>query len=145
MKRAFLLMAIVVGGCSTDTDSEPKDAATCDLGDSVTITARPGELQADGSVTIYGSVRFLPGGGSLTERTVYAVYVADQEVQPAATDFNFRSWTVSVTGDRLAAFTTTAMDGSKTATLPVRASLHGGCVKDLETATQPVIHFPVSP
>jgi hypothetical protein len=72
---------------------------------------------------------------------VDALFVADVEVQLASDAFNFRSWTVTLTADRLAAFTTTMADGSKQAQLPVRAYVDDGCVMEMPKDQQPVLRF----
>jgi hypothetical protein len=121
-------------GCGDDLDE-----ATCDLDPAAVIEARAGTLQADGTVTVYGAIHAADDGRP--DRAVHAVYVADQEVQPAASEFNFRSWSVSLSADRLAAFTIVAMDGAKQARLPVRVYLQGACVLELPEDRQPVIEF----
>jgi hypothetical protein len=148
MHYTAIAICLIAVGCDPDNGND--DAQDCSLAESVAIDARAGDVQADGSVTVYGSVRFAPlsggdNGSVADELAVYAVYVADQEVQPASTDFNYRSWTLSLQPDRLAAFTVTAMDGTKTATLPVRAIVHGGCVKELAEESRPIVELPATP
>lgn len=147
MRAYQVLFAMLLACGESGDDGASETPKTCDFGSTIEIDARPGALEADGSVTVYGSVRFAPqpdaGNGEVNaERTVYAVFVADQEVQPASTDFNFRSWSIMLAADRLAAFTTTAMDGTKRAKLPIRAYLHGGCVVDIAPGDEPEIVFP---
>lgn len=134
--------ALCVCGCEY-----PVQSISCppDLG--VAVAANPGTLQSDGSLTVYGSVQVIPpaGGGSAdsaaAERTVDALFIADVEVQLASDAFNFRSWTVALTADRLAAFTTTMADGSRQAQLPVRAYIDDGCVMEMPKDQQPVLRI----
>lgn len=127
--------------------------------DRVIIVAEPGELQTDGSVVVYGTVRFAPlyggevGGGATAgeagvggtsgpaahESTVRAVYVGTVEAVPAASEFNFRTWTAIVQGDRLQA----QDDGTGVARLPVDVYLYGGCVARLDTEHQPAVELPI--
>lgn len=130
-------------GCGDNND----DAVACDFAACVELAARPTAVQRDGSVTLQGSVRFRsdPKQAACTgiERAVHAVYVADQEVLPVAGEFNFRTWSIQLTAERLAPFvTTTRDDGSKQASLPVRARLYGGCAVELPETDQPVIELP---
>jgi len=133
--------------CGGDDEVGATDSdRSCDFATGVAIDIHTGTVQTDGSVTLYGAVRFAPLIGDLAEqqpreRTVHAVYVADQEVQPVANEFNFRTWSISIAADRLAAFTTTATDGSMQARLPVRAHLQG-CVIELPDSEQPIVNIP---
>lgn len=138
--HACWLIACAIG-CG---DNAPESSPGCDLEGRVAIEVQAEARKDDGSVALHGAVRFAPvvgDPGAAAERAVYAVYVADQEVLPAASEFNFRSWSITLTADRLTAFTTTAADGSQQARLPVWAYLHGGCVLELPEAEQPVIEI----
>ncbi len=143
MRHSIFVVIACALGCSKDSTPAPQ----CDLDPHVAIDVHAGAVQTDGSVTVFGGVRFEPlvgdpDAGTDVERAVYAVYVADQEVQPAAGAFNFRTWTVHVGADVLAAFTTMAADGSKQAKLPVRAYLQGACTVELTAADEPVVKIP---
>lgn len=142
MRIHYLLLAASLCACGDDgDDNETGDGGTCGIVEDVEVHAVPGVIQADGSVTIYGTVRFAPdvANAGAGELAVHSVLVADLEAQPTTTDFNYRSWSVMIAADRLAAFTVTAMDGSKSATLPVRVYLYGGCVHDADATEQPTV------
>lgn len=143
MTRALALCCALLLAC--DGDDEASEAS-CDLETSVAIEAHAGAPLSDGSVTVYGAIRFSSPAPDpereRVERTVYAVYVADQEVLPTADSFNFRSWTVTVAADRVEAFATTADSGARRASLPVRAFLQGDCVLEMAEAAQPVVELP---
>ena len=144
MTRALALCCVFLLACGGDDDDESEES--CDLETSLAIEAHAGAPAADGSVNVYGAIRFSsPARDSdreRVERTVYAVYVADQEVLPTAGSFNFRSWTVTVTADRVQAFATTADSGARRASLPVRVFLQGDCVVEMAEAAQPVVDLP---
>jgi hypothetical protein len=135
--------AICLWGCEYTTES-----TGCPPVASVDVAAAPGALQSDGSLAVYGSIRIAPvvpetaAAGTVPEGTVDALYVAYVEVQLASDAFNFRSWTVSLTPDRLAAFTTTMSDGSGEAQLPVRAYIDGTCVMEMPQSKLPIIKIP---
>lgn len=126
-----LVAASVVGCGSFSNGTSP----TCKSQLSqVSMTAKAGTLHSDGSVTVFGTVQFgnLDGGAELTVRQVY---VAGQAAIPGANDFNFRSWSVTVPPDVLAAYAT----GTGRAALPVVAYLYGGCIANLPVAAEPVV------
>lgn len=146
-KRVLWLLAALIAciGC------EKESKVDCPI----VVDARPGALQSDGSVTIFGAVRFAAlsgsgGGGEggasaqapeggfklgCAELTVRAVYVAYQEVKPIADEFNFRSWTITLAPDRIASFD----DGTRHARLPIKVYFYGGSVVELAEAQQPVV------
>jgi hypothetical protein len=98
------------------------------------VQVKPGRVQPDGSVTVYGTVQFSDSSAS-AELAVRSVEVAGETVVPSVSDFNFRSWSVSIPGDRLVAY---ASGGSR-ATLPVAVYLYGGCIAQLPLVDQPVV------
>jgi hypothetical protein len=127
-------------------------AAHCNIGDptvscaeelhDVVITAHAGVVQVDGSVTIYGTVEFSSGAdgstspeGGPAELTVRSVQVAGVPASQASDGFNFETWTVVLTGDRIAAYA----NGGKEAQIPVVARLYGGCIAQLPEAQEPTV------
>lgn len=136
--------ALLLWGCEYSTESP-----ACPPVASVDVAAAAGALQSDGSLSVYGSIRIAPmvaetatPSTAVPEGTVDALYVAYVEVQLASDAFNFRSWTVNLTPDRLAAFTTLMPDGSGEAQLPVRAYLDGTCVMEMPQSKLPIIKIP---
>lgn len=142
MKCTLFIFCLCASGCAPALS----DGTACNIGADFDLDAHAGAVQSDGSVTVYGGTRFGPPVGSddavVFQRAVHAVFVADLEAQPGTSDFNFRSWTVSIPGDRLEAYTVITEDGSKQASLPVRAFLEGNCVFDLAMADEPIVTFP---
>jgi hypothetical protein len=121
----------------------------CGLGDppancsaesaNVSVSAKAGALQSDGSVTIYGTIQFSAGDEGGAELTVRAVYVAGQAATPDSNAFNYRSWTTTLTKDRLTAYAA----GGEEAHIPMVAYLYDGCVVQLATEDEPVVKIPM--
>jgi hypothetical protein len=105
----------------------------------VAITAQAGTVQSDGSVTIFGTIQFGDVDAG-TELAVHAVYVAGQSVTPATNNFNFRSWSISLSKDVLAAYA----NGTEHATIPVVAYLYGSCIAQLPPSQEPVVTIPAA-
>jgi hypothetical protein len=147
MRSRWCVMACALPLCGCEY---PVPSTRCPADLSVAVVASPGNVQSDGTVTVYGSIQVTgpAGSGSAgsagSERTVDALFVADIEVQLASDAFNFRNWTVTLTADRVAAFTTTMADGSKQGHLPVRAYIDDGCVMEMPQDQQPVLRIPKS-
>jgi len=128
----FAVLAIALPAC---TDTTGTSVSCSNETAEAAIQAHAGSVQADGSVTVYGTVQF---SDSNAELTVRAVYVAGVPVTQTSTDFNFRTWSVAVPQDRIAALAA----GTDRAALPVVAYLFGGCVVNLPANDEPVV--PVS-
>lgn len=140
----WMVCALCAWGCEYPTES-----TGCPPMSSVDVAAVAGALQSDGTLAVYGSIRIAPAVAETAtpetvapEGTVDALYVAYVEVQLAGDAFNFRSWTVNLASDRLAAFTTLMPDGSGQAQLPVRAYLDGTCIMEMPQGKLPVIKVP---
>lgn len=132
--------------CTSSSSSSPGQA--CFPAPDIAVDVVPSPPASDGSVTVYGTVRFAPlvrasgaggstatsgsagaGGGGPHEQAVNDVIVAGAPV--TSTDFNFRSWWVNISKDRLCAY---AMS-PEAASLPVRAYVSnpsGVCSFDAE-------------
>lgn len=128
----LLLLASVVPSCNQNTGPVVDCAAESAQ---ARIEAVAGAVSADGSVTIYGTVEFPAEGGSGGEVAVRDVLVAGQEVVAGGGSFNFRTWTVSISHDRLVAYSA----GSGRASLPVTVYLYGGCVVQLPASQEPSV------
>jgi hypothetical protein len=128
----------VIGSCVVDKNGDcPSEAAA------LRAQVVAGRVGSDGSVTFYGTLSLVgsaiePDGGPV-ELTVRAVYLAGIEVTPDGDGFNFRTWTVTVPPDRLAAFA----DGG-IARVPVTAYLYGNCFYEMPEAELPIVRLPSS-
>jgi hypothetical protein len=132
---ALCISSFVSSGCK-QTD-EPVDCGA-EL-DQVTFSVQAGAVQPGGSVTIYGAIQFGdPEAGA--ELTVHAVEVAGQAVALGPNNFNFRTWSISLSRDILVA----NAEGTMQATIPVVAYLYGGCVAHLPMSQEPVVMIPAS-
>jgi hypothetical protein len=138
MLRTTLILSALLGLTRCDVVSEPTVDCSAELQD-VHIEAYSGQVQSDGSVTVYGTIQFASGDSSTpdggAELTVRSVYVAGQQVAQPNDGFNYRSWTVTLTQDRLAAYAA----GSGQAHVPDVAYLYGGCYASLPTTSEPVV------
>jgi hypothetical protein len=132
-----------IASCSEDPQ-EPEVDCRAEQAE-VLISAEGGTVQSDGSVTVYGTIRFAPlyglgeqggeGGVAPFERTVRAVYVGPVA---ATTQFNFRTWSAHLDGDVLSAYA----DEMGNARVPVDAYIYGGCVAQLAEEQRPVVEIP---
>src|SRR4051812_43962429 len=93
MKKLFLIAATILLGCEDfgERPSPVPDGSACEGSRRLQAWAAP--ERDDATATVFGTVEAEDGV------TVRAVYVAGQWVP--RTDFNFRSWSVSVTAARL--------------------------------------------
>src|ERR1700677_3471592 len=93
---AALAVDSTLGGCLDDSVNCTSELAQ------VAFSAQAGAVQPDGSVTVYGAIQFGDAEAG-AELTVRDVLVGNQTVTPGPNGFNFRTWSISLPKDVLAA------------------------------------------
>ena len=128
-KLLLIAMALIVAGCYQPEDGKvtyDEEMGSCSI--DVGLTARAESDPTESPVNIFGTTN-APDGV-----TIRAIYVGGTMVP--RTEYNYRSWTVSLNLDLLKAL---AVDGE--ALIPVVAITSSGC-QELTGEDRPLVRVP---